>query len=207
MKSNSIFALAFALSLSCLGSCITEGDPLHPTRAAAGPWLEPSPILAQEIQQQADRLPWTHGYERIEMIHWFASVGEPAYPTLLGMVSDPRDDVAGAALAALGATGDSRLVEPLRKIPWPEESDIDLALERARTLLRLGDWSMVPHLIDGLGDERVMIRALCAQALYEATHQRFGYDANADAATREQTIQVWRDWWAKRQRDPLVKSK
>lgn len=196
---------AFALSLVSLASCVTEGDPMHPTRAAAGPWLEPSPMLAQEIEQQAERLPWTHGYERIEMIHWFASVGEPAYPTLLAMVSDPRMDVAGSALAALGATGDSRLVKPLREIPWPEESEIDLALERARTLLRLGDWSMVPHLIDGLEDDRVMVRALCAQALYEATHQRFGYDPKTEGTERETSVNAWREWWAKRQNDPLVK--
>lgn len=205
MKSIQLLSAAFALSLACLASCVTEGDPMHPTRAAAGPWLEPSPMLAQEIEQQAERLPWTHGYERIEMIHWFASVGEPAYPTLLGMVSDPRMDVAGSALAALGATGDSRLVEPLRGIPWPLESEIDLALERARTLLRLGDWSMVPHLIDGLEDDRVMIRALSAQALYEATHQRFDYDPSAAVAERETAVDAWRAWWTKRQGDPLVK--
>lgn len=205
MNSTPLRTAAFALSLVCLASCVTEGDSRHPTRAAAGPWLEPSPMLAQEIEQQAERLPWTHGYERIEMIHWFASVGEPAYPTLLGMVSDPRIDVAGSALAALGATGDSRLVGPLREIPWPEESEIDLALERARTLLRLGDWSMVPHLIDGLEDERVMVRALSAQALYEATHQRFEYNPSAEASERETAVNAWREWWTKRQGDPLVK--
>lgn len=205
MKPTSLLLAACAFSLVSLTACVTEGDPLHPTRAAAGPWLEPSPMLAQEIEQQAERLPWTHGYERIEMIHWFASVGEPAYPTLLAMVSDPRMDVAGSALAALGATGDSRLVGPLREIPWPPESEIDLALERARTLLRLGDWSMVPHLIDGLEDDRVMIRALCAQALYEATHQRFDYDPKTEGAEREAAVNTWREWWAKRQNDPLVK--
>lgn len=194
-------ALALLLGLS---ACITEGGSNH-TKASTGPWLAPSPTLAEDIQQQAERLPWTHGYERVEIIHWFASVGEPAYPTLLAMVDDPRPDVAGSALAALGATGDSRLVEPLREIPWPTESEIELALERARTLLRLGDWSMVPHLIDGMEDERVMIRALSSQALYEATHQRFQYDANATPEERAASITRWREWWASRQADPLVR--
>ena len=197
-----MFKQTLLLGLLLLASCITEGGP-NPTKAAAGPWLAPSPILALEIEQQAERLPWTHGYERIELIHWFASVGEPAYPTLLGMVSDPRTDVAGAALAALGATGDHRLVDPLREIPWPEESDFDLALERARTLLRLGDWSMVPHLIDGLEDERVMVRALSSQALFEATHERFDFDPSASDEARQAANDTWRVWWTKRDNDPL----
>lgn len=201
MSSTRLSALVLLLGLS---ACVTEGGPNH-TKASTGPWLAPSPTLAEDIEQQASRMPWTHGYERVEIIHWFASVGEPAYPTLLGMVSDPRPDVAGSALAALGATGDSRLVEPLREIPWPSESEIELALERARTLLRLGDWSMVPHLIDGMEDERVMIRALCAQALYEATHQRFDYDANAEPADREASVERWRAWWTSRQADPNVR--
>jgi len=191
-----------ACLLLCLGSCVTVGgSKTH--EANLGPWVDASPSLQLKIDQQTQRLPWSHGIERIEIIQWFAEVGEPAYPVLLELVLDPRSDVAGAALAALGATRDARLVEPLRELPWPEEDAPDLALERARTLLRLGDWSMLPHLINGLEDERVMIRALCSQALWEATHERFDYDANAPDAERQASIESWRAWWHEHQADPV----
>ncbi|MAE28418.1 MAG: hypothetical protein QF724_03400 [Planctomycetota bacterium] len=157
-------------------------------------WLDPSPALGARIDAGARRLPWSHGMERVELIRWFAAVGEPAYPTLLALVLDPRKEVSCAALAALGATGDSRLVDPLWSLPWPEADEVDLALERARTLLRLGDWRMAPPLIDGLRDERLLTRALCAQALFEATAESFGYDPRAAEDDREEAIRRWEYW-------------
>lgn len=193
-----------SLLLAPLTSCETvSSGRSHQHEANLGPWVEASPQLQIKIDQQIQRLPWSHGIERVEIIQWFAEIGEPAYGAMLNLVLDPRDDVAGAALAALGATRDSRLVEPLRELPWPELDRSDLALERARTLLRLGDWSMLPHLIGGLHDERVMIRALCAQALYEATHERFDYDANGTLEEREAAAARWLAWWNARQDDPL----
>jgi hypothetical protein len=166
-------------------------------------WLEPSPRLRAQIEDAAKRLPWTHGMERVEMITWFASVGEPAYPTLLAMVLDPRKDVAGSALASLGATRDSRLVEPMRALPWPEGQDTDLLFERARALMRLGDWQMVPILIGGLRNEELLTRALCAQTLWESTHERFAYDPKAEPDEREKSIVQWEKWWHERNEDPL----
>jgi hypothetical protein len=168
-------------------------------------WLEPSSHLAKQIEDQAQRLPWIHGVEeRITLIQWFASVGEPAYPTLLELVLDPRPDVAGAALASLGATRDQRLVEPLRKLPWPTLENEDLALERARTLLFLGDWSMAEHLILGLRDPRTFTRALCIQALAEVTHERFGFDSAGEAEDREAAVQRGESWWQSRSSDPFL---
>lgn len=200
MSNHRIACLAFLLLNT---ACVTS---LQSPRAETNVdgWLEPSPALRQQIEDEAKRLPWTHGMERIESIHWFASVGEPAYPTLLAMVLDPRADVAGAALAALGSTKDSRLVESLRELPWPDADHSDLALERARTLLRLGDWQMVPHLVKGLRDERMMTRALCIQALDEATHERFGFDPRAEADVRESAVLRWEAWTKDRLSDPLL---
>ncbi|MFT7485908.1 MAG: hypothetical protein ACI9F9_001760 [Candidatus Paceibacteria bacterium] len=193
----------FCLLTLFLASCVTVGDDGVRREANVGPWVEASPQLQLKIDENSKRLPWTHGIERIEIIQWFAMVGEPAYPVMLGMVNDPRNDVAGAALAALGATRDSRLVEPLRELPWPDIEHADLALERARTLLRLGDWSMLSILIGGLSDDRTMIRALCAQALFEATHERFGYDANSPLEERAVAIEKWQAWWSARESDPM----
>jgi hypothetical protein len=188
-------ALLLCLASACSSTQSSLGDQ---------EWLKPSPRLRSQIEDAARRLPWTHGMERVEMITWFATVGEPAYPTLLAMVQDPRKDVAGSALAALGATRDSRLVEPLRAVPLPKgEEDFDLRLERARALLRLGDWQVVPTLIEGLRDERELTRALSAQTLWESTHEKFGYDANADEAERNKSIALWEAWWHDRSQDPL----
>jgi hypothetical protein len=171
-------------------------------------WLEASPALHQRIEDQAKRLPWTHGAERIELIRWFAGIGEPAYPTLLAMVLDPRKDVAGSALAALGATHDSRLVEELHKLPWSaSEAGDELNLERARTLLRLGDWQTIPELIRGLRSEELMTRALCHQALGEATHEQFDYDPKGEPEAREASVKRWETWWSAHQQDPLLQDR
>ncbi|MFO1010587.1 MAG: hypothetical protein U1F29_11050 [Planctomycetota bacterium] len=198
-----IAALALGLALAA-SACTTTRSNVPPGTPGGGEWLEPSPQLREQISDAAKKLPWTHGLERVELVHWFAQVGEPAYPTLLDMVLDPRRDVAGAALAALGATRDSRLVVPLQGLPWPKQEEGDLALERARTLLRLGDWTMVPRLIEGLKDERLVTRALCIQALYEATHERMGFDARAEEPERAAAVQKWEQWWRERSSDPLL---
>lgn len=190
--------------LLVLPACATTTSSLEDA-GGSGNWLAPSPSLRAQIEDTAKRLPWTHGMERIDAIAWFTRVGEPAYPTLLAMVRDPRPDVAGAALAALGATRDSRLVEPLQAIDLGDAAkNRDLSLERARTLLRLGDWQAVPQLIEGLRDEQLITRALCAQALWEATHERHGYDPRSEGEEREQSVRAWEAWWQERDRDPLL---
>jgi hypothetical protein len=199
-------ALALVLAALLAPACITSTTSSVSSRPkSTGPWLDPSPALKAQIEDKAKRLPWTHGLERVDMIQWFAGVGEPAYPTLLTLARDPRADVAGAAFAALGATRDSRLVEYLREMPAATGPDsTDLNLERARTLLRLGDWQSIPDLIAGLRDERPVTRALAIQALFEATHEKFDFDPRGEPAAREAAIQRWTNWWEGRRTDPLL---
>jgi hypothetical protein len=200
-------AIVVALVVFGFSACATTEES---TGAGSGEthWLMPSPALRQRIEEQAKRLPWTHGTERIELIRWFAGIGEPAYPTLLAMVLDPRPDVAGSALAALGATHDSRLVEELHKLPWPESLiGTDLDLERARTLLRLGDWQEIPVLIRGLQSDELMTRALCHQALGEATHEHFDYDPKGEPEVRAAAVKRWETWWLAHSQDPLLQEK
>lgn len=167
-------------------------------------WIQPSPVLSEQLANEAERLPWTRDIERLELIRWFAGVGEPAFPTLLELVADERDDVSAAALSALGATGDKRLVKYIHEADFRAESrSFDLRLEHARTLLRLGDWSEVPVLIEGLEDERLLTRALSAQALREATHQDFQFEPKADALSRELAVERWKRWWLSYSGDPL----
>ena len=197
-----ILGLVAALSAPLVAGC--AGNATRDERVSV--WIEPSPILRQQIEDEAARLPWTHGFERLEQIRWFASVGEPAYEVLLGLALDEREDVAAAALASLGATLDRRLVPSIRELPWPpHRAGSDLDLERARTLVRLGDWSVIPTLIDGLRDSRVYTRSLCAESLYEATHENHGFDPRAAEAERDRGIVRWEEWWQVRSGDGLLR--
>lgn len=198
----SLLALASVLLLAT-SACNSTQNSVSST--ANSRWLEPSPELRERLKSEANRMPWTHGIQRVELIQWFAEVGEPAYGTLLEMAADPRSDVASAGFAALGATRDSRLVEHLQAIPLPPGSEnSDLALERARTLLRLGDWSMVPVLIRGLEDERSMVRGLSSQALFEATRESFGFQPKGTPEERAVAVQRWKQWWESRSKDRFL---
>jgi hypothetical protein len=189
--------------LIVLGACRTVSP--NGRTIQKSDWLLPSPILAQQIADESARLPWTHGFERLEQIRWFAMVGEPAYDTLLELVEDERDDVASAALTALGNTQDRRLVPYIHRVAWdPKREHGDLGLERARTLLHLGDWSEIPILIAGLRDERQYTRALCIQALQGATGETYGFDAKADLTDRVRAIDSWEVWWRARTGEGLL---
>lgn len=196
--------LAFFASSAALVACSSTAAPKS-LDASAGAWLRPSPVLEQQLRDEAERLPWSHGIERMEQIRWFAAVGEPAYPLLLDLVDDPQDHVSAAALAALGATGDARLVAHIHAIPWPaSRHGTDLHLERARTLVRLGDWSEIPTLIQGLRDERIYTRALCDQALEQTTHRDLEFDPRGAENERENAVRRWEDWWTRRQSEGLL---
>ncbi|MCK6446959.1 MAG: hypothetical protein L6Q99_11250 [Planctomycetes bacterium] len=197
---------AFACGV-LLSACVTTTDARPEREVSSSPWLEPSPVLAQQIEDQAKRLPWTHGVERVELIAWFARVGEPAYPKLLELAADPSVDIAGSALAALGATGDKRLVRPLHDLTWQQPLSPVLELERARTLTRLGDWSEIEVLIRGLRSEDTMTRVLCIQALGDATGDKLGYDARASELEREAAAKQWDAWLARRRGEGILASR
>lgn len=199
LRTTALLALAGWPLLACSTSREAQVQASTPTG-----WLKPSPLLRQQLDDQASRLPWTRGLERVELIRWFASVGEPAYERLFEMLVDPREDVAAAAFAALGITGDKRLVTPLLEADWgPNREGTDLELERARTLVRLGCWDPMPSLIRGLEDERLYTRALCIDALKEATGQTFDFDPRGSDSSREIAQDRWERWWLKYSGDPL----
>lgn len=194
------------LLLSLVGCQTVQTSGYEPPaqKEDTGPWLSPSPLLREQIQQQVERLPWTHGAERIDQIRWFAGVGEPVYPYLLELCADPRPAVAGSALAALGATGDSRLVEPIHAVDWPADLAPVVELERARTLVRLGDWRGIPTLVEGLGSAEMATRALSIHALQESTGERMGFEPRGPEAERIESIVRWNEWIERRAAEGLV---
>jgi HEAT repeat protein len=200
MRSRSLpvaLLLGIALGLSACASGSKKP-------AYEGDWLKPSPTLRMQIEDQISRLPWTHGLERVEQIQWLAGAGEPAYPYLLEACLDPRPDVAASAVAALGATGDSRLVEPMRHVKWPKSDDLALRYEKARAFLRLGDWTAIDTLVDGLEEDNQWARGLCLMALVEATHVDFGFDPKGEPEARAAAVGRWREWVKSRQREGIL---
>ncbi len=205
MKAHQHLALWGLISLS-FASCVTTTIKKNEITLPKSDWVLASRALGGDIAAKAEALPWTHGRERIDLITWFAGVGEPAYDTLLAFLTDDRPEVVATALASLGATGDSRLVSYLRASENPEWSE-NLLLESSRTRVRLGDWDAIPKLINGLASEEVFVRALCAQSLVEATAESLGYEAHAALPEREAAIARWRSWWDRREADELLAKK
>ena len=202
MKAQFLIAL---LGFASFGftSCVTTRIKNNEQPRAESDWILPSRTLHDDIEARAEVLPWTNGRDRIDLITWFASVGEPAYDKLLGFLVDERPVVVTTALAALGATGDSRLVPYIRDAEQPTWEGT-LLLESARTRVRLGDWSAMPILINGLESDEVFVRGLCAQSLYQATNEKLGFDAHASLPEREASIARWRAWWETRDSDELL---
>jgi len=195
-------AAARLIPIACL---LLSGCAATPAESTPeGAWLEASPVLQSQIDERVERAPWTHGQDRVDLILWFASVGEPAYPSLLELCADPRPDVAGLALAALGATRDSRLVEHVRAVHWPAELTPQVRYERARALLRLGDWSEVRVLVDGLASEDVWTRGWCFKALQESTTRTFDYDPKGSEEDRLAGYQRWSDWVDSRETEGIL---
>jgi len=191
--------LAFALTAACQTTTPQAEE-------AQSRWVRATGSLEVELARQADALPYTHGRERVELISWFAAVGEPAYDILLDFMDDERPQVVATALAALGATGDARLVEPLREAEQAGWGDA-LMLESARARVRLGDWESMPKLIEGMTSEEPFVRALCAQTITGATGETLGFDPHGNAEGRDQAVERWRAWWQNRQNDDLLSNR
>lgn len=200
----------FFVALTSLGllttACVStsRGGPSS-QHISDSPWVQPSPLLQQQIEDEIKRLPYTKRLQRLEQIRWFASVGEPAYDYLLELIEDENGDVAMSAMASLGATLDSRLVPYIRAASWdPSQPNTNLALERSRTLLRLGDWSEIPVLVAGLRSQDRYTRSLSIDALREVTGEDLDFDPRATPETREAAALRWDLWWQTRSGDSML---
>lgn len=190
-----------ALAFFAAGCSTTSGS----TRVAhEGPWIQPSAEFQRQIDQHAARLPYLQKLDDfVAEIQWFVGAGEPAYATLLELAASTDTKVSGAALAALGSMNDARLVPHLDQLPWPAEDQARARYERARCHLKLGDWSHVGVLIDGLGDGDLYARSLCFRALNQATGESFDYHPKAEVAVREASMARWSEWAARTGADVL----
>ncbi len=198
-------AFPFALLIGALLITACGSTSSSVRTANEGPWIAPSPEFSRQIDQHAARLPYLQQLEDfVTEIHWFIGAGEPAYETLLELAASDDTKVAGTALTALSGSNDARLVPYLTEMPWPDgEGQQRLRYERARCHMKLGDWSHVGELIEGLGDENLYARSLCFKSLREATGETFDYHPQAETEAREASIEQWQVWAEKVDGDEL----
>lgn len=92
-------------------------------------------------------------------------LGEPAVPSMIKCLNDPKDEVRRKACDVLGLIGDERAVEPLNK----KLKDHNKFVRRraANALLLLSDPRSVKPLIEALGDSEKKVRIRAAKALGE----------------------------------------
>lgn len=191
--------LLLVLASGLMASCITTDTHSIRSHDPQSIWVRPTPQFRRKLEEQASRVPYLQRTEDVlEVIRFFVQARESAYDLLLEMASSVEPKVAGTALAALGATRDERLAPFVRALEMQADGGRHLEYERARCLVKLGDWDDLSLLVSGLRDEGLMCRAQCFKALREATHLSHGFYPQGEEDEREAAVQAWEAWLADR---------
>lgn len=164
------------------------------------PFSEPTKMLKEQIDKRVSELRYTHGMELMNHLDWLVRCGENAYPTLIDALDNGDATTRAGAANVLGRCNDRRVIPFLSE--HAKDTDPRMRFEVARALLRLGDWTHIPVLIDGMRDGSEYVRALCNDALKQSTQIDFGFVANATAEEREEKVKKWETWWSARSKDP-----
>ena len=197
---------ALLLALPAL-ACVTD----QPSRSEgqtveAGAFIQPTEALAREIERHVQGVRRGGSMDDfMREAEWFAGVGEPAYPTLLGMAADPDRRVSSFGYSVISALRDPRLLDTFREsVPFP--ADHTRQLEHVRAEVAMGDWQRLDRLIDALESEERLERGAALKALRAATGQTFGFAPEAEANERAAAVERWREWWDERSADPLLRN-
>lgn len=181
-----------------------DGVPDPRCRVDAGDGNRPYYVGGTDARAEVDallgELARARGEKVVEVGRRLVARGETAVPALeKALVSD---DVALRANAAyfLGVLKDRRTIPALRRAATAD-ADLTVRYEAAGALLELRDPSGFAVLIEGLLDADARRRAKCIDVLAERTHERFGYEPDADPADRAEAIGRWRAWLAVRARE------
>lgn len=194
--------LLLALSSVLLAACVTTGTSSISTPRSDSEWVQPTPQFRRKLQQQADRVPYIQKTEEMmEVIRFFVQARESAYDLLLEMAVGSNPKVVGVAFSALGETRDERLAPYVAALELRAQGGRPLQYERARCLVKLGDWAEMPLLVSGLRDDELWYRALCAKALRDATHLSQGFRPDEEADEREVAVLAWEAWLVAREAD------
>ncbi|MEM1449796.1 MAG: hypothetical protein AAF957_02260 [Planctomycetota bacterium] len=202
---TSLGLLALTAFLSVATACSsTKGS--ASSNAEYGVWTEPTADLARQIEQRAMRVSVIASpSEFVELSDWFQTIGEPAYPRLLEMVEIGDMRQRSFALSVISALRDRRLVAPLKAVMPEKALEIQThRYEYARALATMGDYEMLPALIDGLQDDDHFLRALANQTLREVTNNDVPYEATAPREERQIAVEAWKSWYQTQQEDALL---
>jgi HEAT repeat protein len=142
---------------------------------------EPSPVLAERINQLIEQLSSKDGQIRGRAAYELGKIGPPAAPAvsaLIGLLDDylapiivPEKDSGGTqisvvAINALAEIGEPA-VEPLVRAMQDESRNSDIRSRAALCLGKTGDARAIQPLLAALDDEAQPVRSLAPQALAE----------------------------------------
>lgn len=193
------------LAAAALASCASNGQ--TSASLSDSEWLEPSAELQRKISQKEievsicpDQFTW------IGLSDWFQSVGEPAYPKLLEMISYGNPRQRSFSLCVIAAMQDRRLLEPMREaMPTSALESEGIHREYARALAKMGDFSELPVLIEALRDSSPEQFGRAARALETVTNSNIPVSASSTLEEREKIVEAWLGWWEKQQQDALLR--
>ncbi len=161
---------------------------------AVTPYQQPNSLMAAEINQRIDQIPYQHREELIQNLLWLSQTGEQTIPSLLNGLQNDSAKVRSSCCWVLGRLRDRRTVPVLQDLVDDREPSV--AMEAARTLVLMGDLQQAPKLIAGLDSDRKEVRYMCHEALKSSTGHDFGYD-HLDENQHDLQVAVlrWRQWW------------
>ncbi len=182
-----------ALTLPAL-TVLLAGCAMFGSNQEQSPFAQPNSLMAGEIQNRVQQIPFQHREELVENLLWLSQVGETAIPALLDGLQSDEAKVRSSSAWVLGRIHDRRTIPYLQ--PLTTDGNETVRLEAARTLVLMGDLQPAPQLIEGLDSEKKEVRYLCHEALKASTGRDFGYDHLSEDMTQRQTAVLnWRQWW------------
>ena len=158
------------------------------------PFAQPNSLMAGEIENRVQQIPFQHREELLQNLMWLAQTGETTIPALLRGLDSDSPKVRSSSAWVLGRIADRRVIPYLQ--PMTKDDNETVRLEAARTLVLLGDLDQSPQLIEGLDSGKKEVRYLCHEALKAATGRDFGYDhLSENQMQRQLAVLNWRQWW------------
>lgn len=178
---------------------VSAPDPAARVDAGEGnrPFRAGSAAERDELRALVDRLGTVRGEELLALGAKILERGEAAIPPLLDALSSPDAHVRGPAAYLLGVLKDRRTLPKLSTLA--EEDPVpSVRYEASAALLSMFDPRGFAPLVAGLSDPDARLRHTCIDVLSEASHERWGYEADGPPDEREAAIRRWRAWLEQR---------
>lgn len=160
----------------------------------------PSPVsnVEQQIRTRIEGLHRQQGAQLLASLEVLIKCGALARKPVIDGLSAPDPRVRASLVYVLGFIGgaDGHAAVTARLT----DADVGVRYEAAAALLQLGDVSGLAVLIELLASPDARVRYKSMEALAGVAGERFGYEFNAPAPSREAAILRIRAWWQERAR-------